>query len=130
MVHTCLPTLHFIHSDSYKLFHNQQTQNFSQKEKNNNNNASTIDSASDDMRNIVTNNANPVLSLSDLSTMCSAIFESNTLSPCSTPLLGQVIDKEYCQAKKPNNRFNVPLGTKFYRVRVKPWKPSILSSSN
>ena len=99
MVHTCLPTLHFIHSDSYKLFHNQQNQNFSQREKNNNNNASTIDSASDDMRNIVTNNANPVLSLSDLSTMCSVIFESNTLSPSSTLLLGQVIDKSIAKQK-------------------------------
>jgi hypothetical protein len=50
------------------------------------------------------------------------------LSPSSAPLLGQVTDKEYCQAKKPNNRFNVPLGTKFYRVRVKPWNPSTSSS--
>lgn len=31
----------------------------------------------------------------------------------------EVIDKEYCQAKKSENRFHVPHGTKFYRVRVK-----------
>jgi hypothetical protein len=54
----------------------------------------------------------------------STAFGINGLNPSTTPLLGQVTDKEYCQAKKPNNRFNVPLGTKFYRVRVKPWKPN------
>ncbi|XP_013399384.1 RB1-inducible coiled-coil protein 1 isoform X2 [Lingula anatina] len=36
-------------------------------------------------------------------------------------VLAQVTDKEYCQAKKPNNRFRVPVGTKFYRVKAKPW---------
>ena len=33
---------------------------------------------------------------------------------------GEVIDKEYCQAKKAENRFKVPQGTKFYRVKCKP----------
>merc|ERR1711862_169279 len=32
----------------------------------------------------------------------------------------EVVDKEYCQAKKSENRFRVPQGTKFYRVRCKP----------
>ncbi len=32
----------------------------------------------------------------------------------------EVVDKEYCQAKKSGNRFKVPQGTKFYRVRCKP----------
>ena len=32
----------------------------------------------------------------------------------------EVVDKEYCQAKKSENRFKVPQGTKFYRVRCKP----------
>merc|ERR1712008_51093 len=32
----------------------------------------------------------------------------------------EVLDKEYCQAKKSENRFRVPQGTKFYRVRCKP----------
>ncbi|CAF98459.1 unnamed protein product [Tetraodon nigroviridis] len=30
-------------------------------------------------------------------------------------VLGKVMEKEYCQAKKAQNRFKVPLGTKFYR---------------
>jgi len=36
----------------------------------------------------------------------------------------QVTNKEYCLAKKANNRFKVPCGTKFYRVRAKSWSPS------
>lgn len=36
-------------------------------------------------------------------------------------LIAEVVDKEYCQAKKSNNRFKVPVGTKFYRVRAKRW---------
>lgn len=43
----------------------------------------------------------------------------------STPrepwVLGVITDKEYCIAKKPQNRYRVPQGTKFYRVRAKPW---------
>ncbi|XP_011154771.1 RB1-inducible coiled-coil protein 1 isoform X2 [Harpegnathos saltator] len=35
-------------------------------------------------------------------------------------ILAEVIDKEYCHARKRENRYHVPLGTKFYRVRVKP----------
>ncbi|XP_056017602.1 RB1-inducible coiled-coil protein 1-like isoform X2 [Ostrea edulis] len=38
-------------------------------------------------------------------------------------VLAEIIEKEYCQAKKPQNRFKVPVGTKFYRVKAKPWKP-------
>ncbi|XP_067677327.1 RB1-inducible coiled-coil protein 1-like isoform X2 [Haliotis asinina] len=36
-------------------------------------------------------------------------------------VLAEIVDKEYCQAKKPQNRFKVPVGTKFYRVKAKPW---------
>ncbi|XP_019734658.1 RB1-inducible coiled-coil protein 1 isoform X1 [Hippocampus comes] len=36
-------------------------------------------------------------------------------------VLGKVMEKEYCQAKKAQNRFKVPLGTKFYRVKAVPW---------
>lgn len=36
--------------------------------------------------------------------------------------IAEVVDKEYCQAKKSENRFRVPRGTKFYRVRVKSLK--------
>lgn len=92
LIHTCLPNLHFVHSDSYELLRIQQNQKSLQSEKSNDNNTAMIDS--------------------------------------TTPFLARVIDKEYCQVKKPDNRFNVPFGTKFYRVRVEPWKPSISSSSN
>ncbi|XP_015607624.1 RB1-inducible coiled-coil protein 1 isoform X2 [Cephus cinctus] len=34
--------------------------------------------------------------------------------------IAKVVDKEYCHAKKSENRYKVPQGTKFYRVRVKP----------
>lgn len=36
----------------------------------------------------------------------------------------EVVDKEYCQAKKPENRFRVPQGTKFYRVKCRPLSQS------
>ena len=46
------------------------------------------------------------------------------LAPNATPrkqyVTAEVIDKEYCQAKKSENRFRVPQGTKFYRVKCKP----------
>lgn len=128
MVYTCLPTLHFIHSDCYELFHIQQKSNPSQQQQTTN--TSIIDSASVDMASLLTNSTSPTPALINTSMISSAMFGNNGLNPSSTPLLGQVTDKEYCQAKKPNNRFNVPLGTKFYRVRVKPWKPSIASSSS
>ncbi|XP_011256931.1 RB1-inducible coiled-coil protein 1 isoform X2 [Camponotus floridanus] len=35
-------------------------------------------------------------------------------------ILAEVIDKEYCHARKHENRYHVPRGTKFYRVRAKP----------
>ncbi len=45
------------------------------------------------------------------------------LSPSIVPrkqyITAEVVDKEYCQARKPENRFKVPQGTKFYRVRCK-----------
>jgi hypothetical protein len=125
MVYTYLPTLHFIHSDCYELFNLQQKQNSSQQT----NTTSVIDSISADNGNNLTNTPN-VPALINTSMMNSTLFGTNGLNPSTTPLLGQVTDKEYCQAKKPNNRFNVPLGTKFYRVRVKPWKPTISSSPN
>jgi len=125
MVYTSLPTLHFIHSDCYDLFNIQQKQNSTQQT----NTTSVIDSVSGDNGNTITN-TNAVPALINTSMMNSTVFGTNGLNPSTTPLLGQVTDKEYCQAKKPNNRFNVPLGTKFYRVRVKPWKPTMSPSSN
>ncbi|XP_034952727.1 RB1-inducible coiled-coil protein 1 [Chelonus insularis] len=35
-------------------------------------------------------------------------------------VFGEVVDKQYCHAKRSENRYHVPQGTKFYRVRVKP----------
>lgn len=108
------------------MFHIQQKQNSSQQQQQNS--PSINDSSSGDLANLLTNNNNPTPALINTSMISSTVFGTNGLNPSSTSLLGQVIDKEYCQAKKPNNRFNVPLGTKFYRARVKPWKPSISSS--
>lgn len=47
-------------------------------------------------------------------------------------VVGEVVNKEYCQAKKPENRYNVPVGSRFYRVRVKPLtvKPHTPSTSS
>ncbi|XP_066254083.1 RB1-inducible coiled-coil protein 1 isoform X2 [Euwallacea similis] len=36
---------------------------------------------------------------------------------------GEVADKEYCQTKKNENRYNLPKGAKFFRVKVKPVSP-------
>ncbi|XP_018375015.1 PREDICTED: RB1-inducible coiled-coil protein 1 isoform X2 [Trachymyrmex cornetzi] len=35
-------------------------------------------------------------------------------------VFAEVIDKEYCHARKHENRYHVPRGTKFYRVHAKP----------
>ncbi|XP_061418264.1 LOW QUALITY PROTEIN: RB1-inducible coiled-coil protein 1-like [Lethenteron reissneri] len=40
-------------------------------------------------------------------------------------VLGKLVEKEYCQAKKAHNRFRVPLGTKFYRVKAVPWGTTV-----
>lgn len=34
--------------------------------------------------------------------------------------MGTVVDKEYCHARKDENRYKVSRGTRFYRVKVKP----------
>ncbi|ELU18826.1 hypothetical protein CAPTEDRAFT_180141 [Capitella teleta] len=44
-------------------------------------------------------------------------------------VLAEILDKEYCQAKKPQNRFKVPVGAKFYRVRARPWSRDSSTSS-
>ncbi|CAF1412794.1 unnamed protein product [Adineta steineri] len=129
MIYTHLPTLHFIHSDCYESFNIQQRQNLIQQQQINTTTttaaaSSGMDSTSGDNGNSSTN----IPTLINTSMMNSTMFGINGLNLSTTPLLGQVTDKEYCQAKKPNNRFNVPLSTKFYRVRVKPWKPTISSS--
>nr|XP_023021449.1 RB1-inducible coiled-coil protein 1 [Leptinotarsa decemlineata] len=42
-------------------------------------------------------------------------------------VVGEVVDKEYCFARKSENRYKVPKRTKFFRVKV---KPSAASSSS
>ncbi|KAL6432753.1 hypothetical protein ACFW04_006265 [Cataglyphis niger] len=42
-------------------------------------------------------------------------------------VLAEVIDKEYCHARKHENRYHVPRGTKFYRVRAKPRDVRVLA---
>lgn len=45
-------------------------------------------------------------------------------------VLARVTEKEYCQARKEQNRFRVPLGTRFYRIRAKPWsRESVMRQS-
>ncbi|CAD5121297.1 DgyrCDS9826 [Dimorphilus gyrociliatus] len=39
--------------------------------------------------------------------------------PRSKWILAEVVEKEYCLAKKPSNRFLLSVGTKFYRVKLK-----------
>lgn len=34
--------------------------------------------------------------------------------------IGKVTRKDYCHAKKVGNRYNIPRGTKFFRLKVKP----------
>ncbi|XP_012289128.1 RB1-inducible coiled-coil protein 1 isoform X1 [Orussus abietinus] len=40
--------------------------------------------------------------------------------PVRLATIGEVVSKEYCHAKKSGNRYKVPQGTKFFRVRLKP----------
>lgn len=50
-----------------------------------------------------------------------------TVAPSTYPkvcyCIGKVTDKEYCHAKKDENRYKVEKGTKFYRVKVRPRSP-------
>lgn len=34
--------------------------------------------------------------------------------------LASVTDKQYCMVKKEGTRYRVPIGTKFFRIKVKP----------
>ncbi|XP_028659355.2 LOW QUALITY PROTEIN: RB1-inducible coiled-coil protein 1 [Erpetoichthys calabaricus] len=52
-------------------------------------------------------------------------LKSASGSPRRPWVLGKVMEKEYCQAKKAQNRFKVPLGTKFYRVKAVPWNKKV-----
>lgn len=43
--------------------------------------------------------------------------------PAVTSCVGKVEHKEYCVARKDENRYKVPKGTNFYRVKVRPRSP-------
>ncbi|KAF0288998.1 RB1-inducible coiled-coil protein 1 [Amphibalanus amphitrite] len=43
--------------------------------------------------------------------------------------VAEVVSHEFCQARKEGNRYRVPRGTRFYRVRVKPWTRPASSGS-
>ena len=43
--------------------------------------------------------------------------------PVKCHCIGRVTEKEYCHAKKDENRYKVSKGTKFYRVKVRPRSP-------
>eukprot|EP00057_Strongylocentrotus_purpuratus_P018317 XP_011672791.1 PREDICTED: RB1-inducible coiled-coil protein 1 [Strongylocentrotus purpuratus] len=40
-------------------------------------------------------------------------------------IIARITDKEYCQAKKAQNRFKVQVGTKFYRVKAIRYDPKV-----
>merc|ERR1711953_217540 len=45
-------------------------------------------------------------------------------------ITAEVVEKEYCQAKKAENRFRVKQGTKFYRVKCKSVERGAASSES
>uniref|UniRef100_A0A6P4FGN4 RB1-inducible coiled-coil protein 1 n=1 Tax=Drosophila rhopaloa TaxID=1041015 RepID=A0A6P4FGN4_DRORH len=48
-----------------------------------------------------------------------AVVELNQI-PLPYYAIGRVIDKEYCQARKDDNRYRVSRGSKFYRIKLAP----------
>lgn len=42
----------------------------------------------------------------------------NEFVPTKLHCVGRIVAKEYCEAKKDDNRYKVSLGTKFYRIRA------------
>lgn len=44
----------------------------------------------------------------------------NEFVPTKLHCVGRIVAKEYCEAKKDDNRYKVSLGTKFYRIRAEP----------
>ncbi|XP_022673239.1 RB1-inducible coiled-coil protein 1-like isoform X1 [Varroa destructor] len=36
-------------------------------------------------------------------------------------IIGEVVDKEYCEARRAVNRYRLAVGTRFFRVKVRPW---------
>lgn len=53
-----------------------------------------------------------------------ALFETNSgFKESRKWIVAEVKSREFCLAKKEQNRFNVKVGTKFYRVKAKLWNP-------
>ncbi|ESO09423.1 hypothetical protein HELRODRAFT_168407 [Helobdella robusta] len=50
-------------------------------------------------------------------------LEGLGLSSTEVWIVAEVTEREQCQVKKSNNRFMLPVGTRFYRVKAKPWNP-------
>lgn len=44
--------------------------------------------------------------------------------------LATVTDKQYCMVKKDGTRYRVPIGTKFFRIKVKPLNGKSASSTD
>ncbi|KAI1287600.1 RB1-inducible coiled-coil protein 1 [Halotydeus destructor] len=42
--------------------------------------------------------------------------------------LAEITDKEYCQARRPQNRYRVGAGTRFYRIKARPWTHPMVES--
>ncbi|XP_065084238.1 RB1-inducible coiled-coil protein 1 isoform X2 [Ochlerotatus camptorhynchus] len=63
-----------------------------------------------------------------------AAFNLSQLVPGKVPkiihCMGTVLDKEYCHARKDENRYKVSRGTRFYRVKVKPMPSSSSSGTS
>lgn len=63
-----------------------------------------------------------------------AAFNLSPLEPEKVPkityCIGIVMDKDYCHARKDQNRYKVSRGTRFYRVKVKPLPSSSGSSTS
>ena len=63
------------------------------------------------------------LTSSCINNLTSSVITTNNNS-LNKPLwfIGRVIHKEFCIARKANNRYKVSSGTQFYRVRIYPFK--------
>lgn len=56
--------------------------------------------------------------------------KGDDFTPTKLYSIGRVVNKEYCYAKKDENRYKVSKGTKFYRIRIVPILPIKYSESS
>lgn len=75
------------------------------------------------------NLAVPTSNSSTSSTMGTSPAASTIDHPVLRPCLGKVVEKEYCYARKDENRYKVSRGTRFYRVKVRPRSPGRFADS-